>query len=195
MQTTEHPTTNDEFARLAHGAAEAWRREIIGTNPDGDWKPLFMVQHPDGHVSIPSLPDFLMESDHGKEIMAAAIGDMVSHKDVTRAALMLSAWITVVKPNADGSIPDIDDRPRPREAVDRIELLVLHVVDQEGEQTWHAEIKRDGVYGPTLMPWQVQESVGSSGRFPEAMNRIREQRTTREIVGEKLSQIIGDDFA
>lgn len=179
MQATSNPQTNDELVTIMRGMAEMWRREMIAGDPHGDWNPLLILQDDEGTPFVPPISSATLNSDDGKEMLAAIIESIVSNNElrIARAALLVSAYSSLIKPNADGSTVDVADRPRPRDDVNRKEQLLIHVVDRVSEATWWCEIHRSPSAAPTLGDWQrLADDVETGGRFPEALRALQGRR-------------------
>lgn len=166
--------------------------ETIAHQPDGDWPPLLLVQFDDGTTKIPDLPWHIGSSERGKQTLARVIGETLTLDIVHRVGLLMSAWTLTVQPNADGSAVDLADRPLPADHPDRAEALVLHVVDQDSDQTWRAPITRNADWCPTLGELTMDaDAARVGGRWPDALMRVRENRSMDTIIDDTMRDIMG----
>jgi hypothetical protein len=151
-------------------SAKAYRDEVIKNEPRGDWEPLLMCESAEGEVMFTPIPPIWMSSDQLKEGIAEAMTSLLLQGGAVRAGLLISSLTLRIEPQADGSLPDVMDRPRPIEALDSVEVLTLQVIDLDGEELWQAPIKRIQGMGPMLGDWEeLGPGVRTSGRFPDAL--------------------------
>lgn len=185
--------TNTDLALHMRRMADLYGH-TIAHDPDGDWPPLLIVQFDDGTTKIPDLPWHIGNSERGKQTLARVIGETLTLDIVKRVGLLMSAWTITVEPNADGSAVDLADRPMPADHPDRAETLVLHVVDQDSDQSWRAPITRVGLTGrcPRLGEWTMDtDAARTEGRWPDALMRVRENRSMSTIIDDTMRNIMG----
>jgi len=115
------------------------------------------MQHADGWLNDPlDLTDYF-HTHRTKQSLFRAIPKIVQTFDARLIALMLSAWVMPLEPNADGSTIDMMDRPEAHEHPERREELQVIVANATRIESWAALIKRGPFGGPELEPWQHTE--------------------------------------
>lgn len=148
--------TYREFAKYAK--ANARRRARTFTRPDDDWPITVLADHPGESPHAFDMPDWVSNSGHAKDALAAALAFAVRATKPTKVALVMSAWI-ILRPS--------DDRP-PSEHSDRRECVFVVVADAERSEGWMAEIKRSETRPPVLGPFESGDP-GVGGRLIEPL--------------------------
>lgn len=158
MTATQHIPTLEEVAALLRGAALTIGREL--RNADDDWPPVLVLQHQDGWLNDPIDLTPYFQTHATKHALFRAIPKIVETFGAHRVALMLSAWVMPLEPNADGSIIDLMDRPEAHEHPQRREELQIIIAERGRVESWLAPISRSP-FGPTLEQWEQAEFSGA----------------------------------
>lgn len=153
-------TTNiDELADIMRESIENIQDNF--SDPEDDFIPVLSLLPQDGQNIMLALDGRWLENNQTKDrliktVMLPAI-EGVGAKTV---ATVFSAW--------QASVPegtDIEDMPRPSEAENKQEVVLLTVMDSFNIKTWMNNIYRDGENPPTLEGWKELPVNAFSGRF------------------------------
>lgn len=146
----------DDVAKTAAGMSEA-----IFTEPDDDWTPVVFMENAEGTRATMPIEQF-MENDQMKDMLTELIIPQTIQKfGATRVVMVLSVWSSKLPKGVDWR-----DRPRPSEALDRTEALIVSEYTTEGITRWSsAEIIRHEDSPPTLGEWDESPIDGFEGRF------------------------------
>lgn len=184
----------DELASVMRDTVEGVQRQF--DEPDDDWIPMMGLVPQDGENVMLAIDADWLANDQSKDelvdkVMLPAI-DGVGAKTI---ATMFSAWMSVLPEDTK-----IEEMVRPSEDPDRVEAIVLTVMDSFKIKTWVVEIDRADGCPPALKEWNEMPVNGFSGRFvddvqealrdssgetnPEFMKHLSTQ--TEEIIGDIL---------
>lgn len=148
VRAIDHPL--HDLIRVAQAGARASGRMLLG---DGDWDTILLI---DG--ARPTV--FSIRADSSRSLHQVVEHSLGNH-GATAAVLVWPGWACVVEPNADGSAVDLADRPRPRDAVDRYEVLNISAVSGDGlAMAGSARVTRSVGQPPELGAFHFSESTG-----------------------------------
>lgn len=161
---------------------EGWRRAIaqIGRSlgPDDDWSAVLLLEsRAEERVIVPLDVLFLEQlAPVGKDMAAVAIPLLVEEADAWLAGLVTTAWMSEVPAEGIELEPDGVTLRRgvpPSEDPNRIEIVMLALVGEDGTEQHHAaRIVRRPDRPPALRPWEVHSERGAvslGGRFGNAL--------------------------
>ena len=134
-------------------------------DPKDDFIPVLSLMPQDGQNIMLALDGRWLENDETKNrlvktVMLPAI-EGVGAKTV---ATVFSAWSAGVPEGTD-----IEDMPRPSEAENKQEVVVLTVMDSFNVKTWMNVIQRTDEEPPTLKGWEELPVNTFTGRFVETL--------------------------
>lgn len=155
----------DDLAEIMRDSIENIQTQF--DDPEDDFIPVLSLAPQDGQNIMLALDGRWLESDETKDrlvktVMLPAI-EGVGAKIV---ATVFSAWQASV--SADTPIEDV---PRPSEAENREEVVLLTVMDSFSVKTWMNTIERDDENPPTLKGWQEMPANAFSGRFIDSLQQ------------------------
>lgn len=156
-------TTIDELADIMRESIENIQQQF--DNPDDDFVPVLSLVPQDGQNIMLALDGRWLENDETKNrlvktVMLPAI-EGVGAKTV---ATVFSAWQARVPEGTK-----IEDMPRPRDAENREEVVILTVMDSFNVKTWMNVIDRDENKPPTLKGWKEMPTNAFTGRFVDSL--------------------------
>lgn len=169
------PSSLDVFAegikRIVEGIGDDF------TETDDDWMATLIIETDDGQRLAIGLSGDLFDGEFRKDILVMTMKHTLAGMKAMRYALVLSAWGILGREG--GTEEEIrathqEWRGRFQDHPERIEMVVLQIVDREQEFGMTAEIQRHEDKPPTLGEWK--KSTGMSGRFPS----LREALHTEE---------------
>lgn len=137
------------------------------TDPNAEWVPVLVMQHEDGYMEPPIDISVHLRSDNAKDALLQSLPLFVRMSGAELVALVIPSWASAIHPNADGSIPDWQDRALPRDDPNRVECVTLTVATRGRIESWQAPITRTPV-GPRLGSWDHDEGR-STGRIIDAL--------------------------
>jgi hypothetical protein len=133
------------------------------TKPDDDWTMALMLVHPgDQRPQLIRLPGWVANDDDFKDAYGHALGVAARITKPLMVAMIQSTWVAPVR---SGDIVDDQVRVMPRDHPDRVERVLVVVLDTEIEQSWFATVKRRRRRPPVLEPWEQYEADGMVGRL------------------------------
>jgi len=154
----QHVPTFDEVAALMRGAAVKIGEQLP---PGGAWVPVMVGQYADGAITTPPI-DLTehFDSDAVRHRFYRGLPEYIWQCDLRTVALVLPAWATTIGPNADGTMPDWQDRARPRDDPNRVDVVTVTVASAERVVSWDADVTRTPA-GPRLSgDWRMVEHDG-----------------------------------
>jgi hypothetical protein len=135
------------------------------TEPDDDWLPHLMIEHPGG-MSVFQLSLVLFNGVEAKNRLAEWMAEAIASSEARRFALVMSTWQV-----RGVSEAEIQRYGRVANHPARFEAVVLHVCDREREIWSIAEIKRSKTRPPRLGPWS--DFTTMEGRFDVLREALR----------------------
>lgn len=158
-------TDIDEVGVMMRESVENIRDQF--DDPQDDFIPVLSLLPQDGQNVMLALDGRWLENDDTKNrlvktIMIPAI-EGVGAKTV---ATVFSAWQASVPEDTD-----IEDMPRPSEAENKEEVVLLTVMDSFTVKTWMNIIERSEDSPPTLKGWEELPMNAFSGRFIDSLQQ------------------------
>lgn len=156
-------TSIDELADIMRESIEAIQNNF--DDPEDDFIPVLSLLPQDGQNVMLALDGRWLENDSTKDrLVKTVMVPAIAGVGAKTVATVFSAW--------SASIPEgmeLEDMPRPSEAENRQETVVLTVMDSFNVKTWMNNIYRDGENPPTLGDWKELPTGAFTGRFVESL--------------------------
>jgi hypothetical protein len=137
------------------------------TEPDDDWMPTALVQNADSIVVAGLDPSFFGSTEAKDNLADEVLPALLRKYEAQRVALVMSSWMV------SGKSEDVDMSVRPSENPNRVEVVVVTVIDRDNAGMYVAEILR-GKEPPILGEWDAHLAEGDGmidGRFVEPVRR------------------------
>lgn len=168
------PSSLDVFGESVRCCVEDIGRDF--TEPDDDWIATLIVETEKWERYVFGLAGDLFNSEGKKDVLVASLQQAMLAMDAVRYAFVLSAW--AIRGQKNGTEEEAlaiyeEWRGHFGDHPERIEQLILHIVDCEQEFGWMAEIERYPDKPPTLGKWIKADEM--SGRFPSLRDVLREK--------------------
>lgn len=165
----------DDFHTFADYMQDAISELGKHLGPNDDWLPVLHIVNDKSEVFIIALDPAFFSSAEAKN---DAVNRVIAPRIISTRARMISFVATVWMVSREDI--NLDDPPRPSESPDRIECVVLSLIDRDRARAYVAQIKRDGSTNPpTLGEWEeygAGANSGITGRFvepvQEALRRV-----------------------
>ena len=182
----------DDLAGVMRETIEGVQRQF--DEPDDDWLPMMGLVPQDGeNVMLAIDADWLANDKSKDELVEKVMLPAIDGVGAKTIATIFSAWMSVLPEDTK-----IEEIIRPSEDPDRVEAIVLTVMDSFKIKSWVAEIDRADGFPPALKEWNEMPVNAFSGRFvddvqealrdssgetnPEFMKHLSTQ--TQEIIGD-----------
>lgn len=132
------------------------------TDPDDDWMPTLLLSN-DEQIKIVGLP--FADEIEKKIMFELLVPQMISKFKINGFGFISSTWVSKY-PKEEMSAEDQalmsegkrpSGMPEPRHDPNRGEALMVCLVTKEQQESWSAEITRDGVNPPELGEWVISE--------------------------------------
>jgi hypothetical protein len=177
----------DQFAEGVKGVVESIAPTL---DPDEDWMPVMQIADGEGDVSVFGFDPAFMNSEARKDALAQRL--MVPAIDGFGGKLLatvFTCWMAHYDaPDENGNF----NGPRPSEREDRIEVLIVTVMDSNKVVAYAAQIERHENSHPTLKAWDTWENQ-LGGRFVEPLQTALRDSDgrPREGFAEKFGEAFG----
>lgn len=165
-----------EFAEFVN-IAQKMPRDLGQTfdAPDDDWMPVMFLrkrkEDDSTELIVAAFDPAFVSNATSKDDMARAMGMLVQQARADACAILLSAWMVQI----DKEEADENGIPRPSEHPERVESLILQVIDAGHYEAYNATILRDGEQPPALTDWErLDDGTGKnmSGRFVDTLQKV-----------------------
>jgi hypothetical protein len=159
-------------------------------HPEDDWLPVMalMPEQEEGHPVLLQLDPKYFDNETTKDMLVADVMvPAIAGVGAKSVGTVLSAWSSVAteEQRESGNIP------RPSQAENRVEVLIITVIDALSVNTSVAEIQRTTDGPPTLSEWDDTQADSMTGRFiDEIQNALRD--SDRKQSAEFMQKLIDD---
>jgi hypothetical protein len=151
--------TIKELTQIMREGAEAVQKHF--DSPDDDWVPMITLVPQEGQNVMLALDGDWFANEEAKDRLVKKIMlPAVNGVGAKMVATLFSAWSLVLPEDVD-----LDNLPVPSESDERIEVVIMTVMDSFTVECLYALVERSEDSPPTLGEWKSFEQNTFTGRF------------------------------
>ncbi len=142
--------------------------ESIGLQlePDEDWIPVLLGLK-NGERALCTIDPLFLDDGNGKDrLFYGVLPQLILKEKFHEVAIVMTCWMLRLDGQKAGEV-DVDNLPIPSQSPDRIEAVVVTVMDSENVKAYIAKITRLEKRAPTLDKWE--ECPGVEGRISDVI--------------------------
>lgn len=145
-------------------------KDATFTSPDDDWSAVMIlnVEHQDKPIVV-EFDSAYMQNEVTLDELAERMRNMILMTQAVSVAIVLSAWMVSL---TDEDLQGDEEIPPPSEHENRVEKLIVQVMDASHYEAYSAPILRDDEQPPGLGEWERLDDgnpMHMAGRFVEEL--------------------------